>query len=267
MAVDRRSFVSGVAALASLSALPARAQAEAFEPALTRAQALLEGFHGDLGQTRSEPAPLRTGRPDVNEGLRFDETGVFEAQDAFVFQTCARADDAAEKARPGVLPIFELFATRYDPSVSLAGKFARMADVLGHLGLDPARLGFVSIPEFSDVAPHLADLGLVRADNVALRDRAAAVQSGAGSGYFRAPGETDGFATVGLYYALSDNPGALRDGTAAGWIEIGEAAIAEHDELSYAFGVERLAMAMSGDVPPWNSRLSLLSDKLAHEGQ
>lgn len=264
--VTRRHCLAGSASLALVAARPVWAASSRADQTVAALRDKLTRYHLDQQFTAVDAGRLVTDDPGINGGLRYDDTGVLDGYGLFVSQPAARVDDADQKDRPGVLPLFEIFAARGSQSDGAEKTADRYGEILLQvLELDPARLAFVSVPDFAQVSPALDRHGLLHGENVLFRDPDAARAAANGSGYFRAPGPSDGFWTAGVYYALNDDPGAVRDGASDGWIEIGEFSIDGRPEPTYGFGLERLAMALTGEMPSWQDREALLQERIAAE--
>ncbi|MEM8959436.1 MAG: hypothetical protein AAGC86_16675 [Pseudomonadota bacterium] len=264
--MTRRTVLASSAALALVSARPVWATSSDFDATVADVRDRLTRFHQDQGLAARAPGSLVTDRPDINGGLRYDDSDVLDGYGIFVSQPAARIEDAAEKGRAGVLPLFEIFAGRGAENGAAGTTVNRCVDVIVDvLQLDPDRIAFVSTPDFYRVSPFLEQRGLIRPDNVSYREPAAARAAANGSGYFQAPGSDRGFWTAGMYYALNDDPGPVQDGAGTGWIEIGEFSIEGEREPSYGFGLERLAMALTGDMPSWQDREPMLQARIAAE--
>ncbi|MEM8731697.1 MAG: hypothetical protein AAGF79_17450 [Pseudomonadota bacterium] len=260
----RRSAIAGASAFALTSPYLAAADSQDFDAVVLDVRQRLTDFHTSLRFTEVEAAPIVTGLPDFNDGLQFDEGGVLAGFGQFVIQPAARADDASEKDRKGVLPMFHIFSVKGFEDDGPDLTILRYSEVLFDLfRLDRNRIAFVSVPNFKSFQPYLEQNDLWHQERVTFRDEAEAKAAGDGSGYFRLPNSEAGMYTAGLYYALSDAPGPA--GNSEDWLEIGELVTDPSGYADYSFGLERVAMATSGIVPTWESRLSVLQDQITRD--
>ncbi|MEM7170008.1 MAG: hypothetical protein AAF530_07545 [Pseudomonadota bacterium] len=271
MKFTRRQCIVGTATLAAsslpISALMRAATAStSFDAALTDIKRRLIGFHKSIDLTQVEPGGLLTGDMEINGGLRYDDAELITGKGQFGIQPCARVDDVKDKERPGVLPLFEILSVSGKPNDDAKIETLRLLEVLlDVLQFDQSQIAFVSVPQFQDLQTVLDDKGEWRSDAVAIRDPKDARTEGDGSGYFQAPGAETGMYTAGIYYALDPNSAPIQASAQDGWLEIGELVFDETSHFSYSLGLDRIAMALTGEVPRWESREQRLQNLVALE--
>jgi len=254
-----------------LPQVPKRAAAQSAPAAgADRVAASIVSHLSKKGYRQVKAAPLVNGDGAFNGGLRYDETGVLDTPATFVVQPCARTADIAEKDRVDILPFFHIIRFDGNPGESRADAFAHAVGVLtGPLGLDPARLAFVSIPSFEGLKPHAGKAGVDWERRVVLRDPDAAFAAGDGSGIFRHPGDRTfpAIPTAGIYYWIGQGAPApvATHPLPAAWTEIGELVIAENGSASFALGLERLAFAVTGRIPTWDEQLPRLMAQIERD--
>jgi hypothetical protein len=137
------------------------------------------------------------------------------------------------------------------------------------LGLDPARIAFVSVPQSTNMRPVLDELGLSFPEKVLLRDEVEALAARDASGYFFPdPFGEDYLVTMGVYYRVGDTDEAAPAAypPTSSWTEIGEIVIAgDAAPLGISLGAERLTFALTGLYPTWDQRLALLFAQVDHD--
>ncbi len=260
MTITRRRILQGGALIGLSAVLPqplraaGLADGDGFPKAFERIRSALLGYFGAEGYRQIAAAPLATGDPSFNDGLRYDETGVLTAADEMVVQPCSRVADRAEAGRRDLLETFHIFAAVGLPGVGTEAAFAQLMGCLtGPLGLDPARLSAVSVPAFDRLRPAVENAGLDWRRQVLIRAGEEARGAGDGSGHFRHPDPRRSveLPTAGLYYRLADSAAApTRHPLPAGWTEIGEFVLTgDPSTTSFGLGVERLALASTGRWP------------------
>jgi hypothetical protein len=269
MKIPRRGLLKQGALLATALLLPKTGASHAAAATMPsnaeadRVEALIVSHFTKKGYRQAKAAPLVTDDAAFNGGLRYDDTGVLKAAGAFVIQPCARTADIAEKDRVDVLPFFHIVRFDGKPGEDRADAFAHVVGYLfGALGLDPARLAFVSIPSFEGLRPHASKAGVDWERQVVLRDPDAALAAGDGSGIFRHPGDhmLPAIPTAGIYHWVGDGAAARAEThpLPGAWTEIGELIIAENGGAAFGFGLERLLFAATGKMPTWDEQLPRL---------
>ena len=259
---------------AAASVLPGRVFGQSagvsgnFDTAYAELQASLLDYLAGPGYAQVEPAPLVTDDFAFNGGLRYDAVGVPKAPGQMVVQSCARIDDISDKQRADVLPLFSIFHW-----VPLSGTTGDESFILLHqtmtesVGLDTARMGFVSIPEFEDLRGTVEGMGMTWSEQVFIRDPDEARAALDGSGYWQRPAPGDGpmIPSAGLYYWLGDGmPDRPLGYPASGnWIEIADVGFDSGVDLSASCGLERMVLAATGDYPTWDERLEELMKRIA----
>jgi hypothetical protein len=277
MTLERRSLLKRAAIAAAASALPGRAFGEFadgsgdFETDYRDLETSLLQDFDSFGYAQAAPAPLVTDDFAFNGGLRYDALGVPTGAGQVVVQSCARVDDIVEKVRPDVLSVFNIF--HWAPPAGTTGD-----DIIvllhqamsGSVGLDPARMGYVSIPAFETRRATLEDLGLNWSQQVVLRDPIEARAARDGSGYWQRPYPRNEpvIPSAGLYYWIGDGMPdlPLTYPTSQHWIEIADVGIDDAVDLAASCGLDRLVLAATGRYPTWNERLDLLMERIAASG-
>lgn len=242
-----------------------------FEAAFEKTLARLKDMFSDLGFAETQPLSIVTGDDAYNGGLRHDFDQSALPNEAFVVQPLARVRDVAEKDRPDILPLFHEIGCH--PARGTDGQVATrlMVRILtSNLGLDPARIAFVSVPQSTDMRPVLDEMGLPFPEKVLLRDDVEALAARDASGYFFPdPFGEDYLVTMGVYYRVgeTDEPAPATYPPPPNWTEIGEIVIAgEAAPLGISIGAERLTFALTGQYPTWDQRLGLLFSKVEQDG-
>jgi hypothetical protein len=242
-----------------------------FEAAFERTLARLKDVFLDLGFAETQPLSIVTGDDAYNGGLRHDFDQSALPNEAFVIQPLARVGDVAEKVRADILPLFHEVGCH--PARGTDGQVATrlMVRILtGNLGLDPARIAFVSVPQSTDMRPVLDEMGLPFPEKVLLRDDVEALAARDASGYFFPdPFGEDYLVTMGVYYRVgeTDEPAPATYPPSPNWTEIGEIIIGgEVAPLGISIGAERLTYAMTGQFPTWEERLGTLLIQVEQTG-
>ena len=242
-----------------------------FEAAFERTLARLKDVFSDLGFAETQPLSIVTGDDAYNGGLRHDFDQSALPTEAFVIQPLARVGDIAEKNRADILPLFHEIGCH--PARGTDGQVATrlMVRVLtDNLGLDPARIAFVSVSQSTDIRPVLDELGLPFTEKVLLRDDVEALAARDASGYFFPdPFGEDYLVTMGVYYRVgeTDEPAPATYPPSPNWTEIGEIIIGgKVAPLGISIGAERLTYAMTGQFPTWEERLGTLLIQVEQTG-
>ena len=275
MIIPRRGLLKKGAVLATAILLPKATTLHATtpkpgpSPEIARVEATLIAYFTRKGYRQIAPAPLVTDDHGFNGGLRYDDSDVRVMPGTFFIQPAARTSDIAQRHRGDVLPIFHIFRLDGKRGEGRNDAFTILMGYLeGSLNLDPARLAFVSIPSFEGMRPQIERAGFDHDRQVYIRDPGEALQAGDGSGFFKHPGNRTypAYPTAGVYYWVGDGaaPSVKLYPMPAGWTELGELFIAENGIASFALGVERLAYAATGRIPPWDAELSRLMAHIDH---
>jgi len=272
MEMDRRTAVqlgtaATLGALLPRSALAAAEQNATFETAFQETLSRLKAAFSDLGIQEVRPLPIATQQTNYNGGLRHDFDQSALPAKSFIIQPLARVGDVEEKSRPDVLPLFHEVGCHPDQGTTGQQTTEIMLRLLTEaLGLDPARIAFVSVPQADDMGPVLGDLGFPFAEKVLLRNEAEALAARDASGFFFPDPFGDAYlVTMGVYYRIGerDEISPTSYPPSGNWTEIGEIVIAgEAAPLGLSIGAERLTLALTGLYPSWDQRLGALSEQV-----
>ncbi|MEM9106543.1 MAG: hypothetical protein AAGC96_12900 [Pseudomonadota bacterium] len=273
MKPKRRTVLKGGVAIAAATLLPPSAQSNTAKPGGSLDQPThdlneeLVGHFSELGYELLEPASIVTGDEAFNGGLRYDETGLHEKRGQMTIQACARVEDIRNKDHTDVLPLFHLFYCITPADLKSDDTFAQLLDYLTNRAkLDAGRFSFVTVPEFEPHLPTLERFDFDSSRQIHFRNSEQAKKDGDGSGFFRFPGDpnAEAFATVGIYYWTGGGtpPKLAEYPPQTGWTEIGEASIDDEADFAFGLGTERLGLAMNGNIPSWQERLTLLFEEI-----
>ncbi|WP_162946957.1 hypothetical protein [Ruegeria sp. EL01] len=275
MELNRRRAVQLGTAATFGAALPSSAITNpdpnrGFEAAHQNTIARLKSVFSELGFAETPPLSIVTADDTYNGGLRHDFDQSTLPPEAFVVQPLARVGDVAEKDRPDILPLFHEIGCH--PAHDTDGQVATrlmVRTLTDTLGLDPARIAFVSVPQSTNMRPVLDELGLSFPEKVLLRDEVEALAARDASGYFFPdPFGEDYLVTMGVYYRVGDTDEAAPAAypPTSSWTEIGEIVIAgDAAPLGISLGAERLTFALTGLYPTWDQRLALLFAQVDHD--
>lgn len=276
MTIDRRDFLVTGSAAAVGAMLPGTAVAQtqddvaAFEAEFEKVNTALRETFSDWGFRELTPHPIVSGDFTFNGGLRHDADAMMIMPGAFVIQPSARMSDIEERARPDLLPLFNVFLAMLPQGASDDEQVALAHALLTEtFGLDPSRIAFASVPEAEKMHRPLANVGWDLDHKVLIRDPDEARRSRDSSGYFYPHPDEPFFVTsMGIYFRLSDE-GETNFTTyppPTEWTEIGELVIGQVPSPAIVLGVERVTLAASSRYPQWRHRLEQLQNAVEAAG-
>lgn len=264
MTLDRRQIMKLGTAVSLASVIPGSSLAAtkeregSFQNTLEKLRAVLS----ENGLSEAPALPISTGRTDVNGGLRHDSDLDALESGQFVVQPCARVNDVDERQRLGVLPLFHECACMQPQGVSGNENVRLMVRLLTEdFGLESSKLGFVSVPKTKSMQLAFEEIGIDFDRRMYLRDDQDAFKARDSSGYFFPdPDLPDHMRTIGVYFRLN---GSSQNAIGSypppsDWIEIAEIVIDGAPAPVLSIGVERLALAVTGQSLQWSDRLEHL---------
>ena len=272
MTVDRRNVLKLGSAMAVGSVLPGAlgantgATASEIRSSFKKTQENLRAILAVRGFSETPVLSVVSGQEGYNGGLRHDSDLDRLENGQFVIQPCARMEDVQERQRSDVLPLFHECAVKQPGSVSRDDNARMGLDLLiRDFGLDPSRLGFVSVPHSEVLQAVLSEYGFAHDEDVYLRNPGEALAARDSSGYFfQDPASPEYMVTLGVYYRLSqDGSNAINSyPPSSNWTEIAEIVFDGSPVPVLSIGVERLNLAATGHFPTWEDRLGDLFDQV-----
>jgi hypothetical protein len=224
----------------------------------------------ERGFAEVAPMPIVTGIHHYNGGLQHDADVSILTPASFVIQPSARVDDAVERGRTDLLPIFHVLASQAPEGQDHGAQARFMVGLLiDTFGLAPSRIAFATVPEAVVMQPAIGQAGFDFSEKVLIRDEEEALARRDTSGYFF-PDPTDPnflIVSVGVYYRLTEegDAGFKVYPPPPEWTEVAEFSVSGIEPPAFAIGIERLALAASGFYPTWEERLPLLFEKVEQQ--